>query len=91
MVQCWLKKLKEMNKDTHIEETLEKLTELAHSYERALEYANEIISIKDRYIELCEQETELHRKENLRLQRMVFWLSVFLGASLVLLFLSHIV
>lgn len=63
-------------KDIHIEETLEKLTELAHSYERALEYANEIISIKDRYIELCEQETELHRRENIRLQKIILWLTV---------------
>ena len=69
-----------MNKEPHIEETIEKLTELAQSYERALECANEIISIKDRYIELCEQETELHRKENLRLQKTVAWLSICLGA-----------
>jgi hypothetical protein len=70
-----------MNKEPHIEETIEKLTELAHSYERALECANEIISMKDRYINLCEQETELHRKENLRLQKTVFWLSVLLTIS----------
>jgi hypothetical protein len=67
-------------KDPHIEETLEKLTELAQSYERALECANEIISMKDRYIELCEKETELHRKENLKLQKTVAWLSICLGA-----------
>jgi hypothetical protein len=67
-------------KDPHINETLEKLEELAQSYKRALECANEIISMKDRYINLCEQETELHRKENLRLQSIVFWLSICLGA-----------
>ena len=70
-------------KDPHIEETLEKLTELAQSYERALEYANEIISIKDRYIELCEQETELHRRENIRLQKIILWLTVCLGVCAV--------
>jgi len=80
-----------MSKEPHIEETLEKLTELAHAYEKALECANEVISMKDKYIELCEKETELHRKENLRLQSVVFWLSVALGASLILSFLSHIV
>ena len=68
-------------KDPHINETLEKLEELAQNYKRALECANEIISIKDRYINLCEQETELHRKENLRLQKTVFWLSVLLTIS----------
>ena len=80
-----------MSKNPHINETLEKLEELARSYKTALECANEIISMKDRYIELCEQETALHRKENLRLQRVVFWLSVFLGASLFFSFLSHII
>ena len=66
-------------KEPHIEETLEKLTELAHAYEKALECANEIISMKDRYIELCEMETALHRKENLRLQKIILWLTVCLG------------
>jgi hypothetical protein len=80
-----------MSKEPHIEETLEKLTELSKSYQRALEFSNEIISMKDRYIELCEQETELHRKENSRLQSIVFWLSVGLGASLILSLLSHII
>jgi len=73
-----------MNKEPHIEETLEKLTELAHAYEKALECANEIISMKDRYIELCEKETELHRKENLRLQKVILWLTVCLGASVII-------
>ena len=65
----------------HINETLEKLEELARSYKTALECANEIISMKDRYIELCEMETALHRKENLRLQRTVAWLSVLFTIS----------
>jgi hypothetical protein len=80
-----------MSKQPHINETLEKLEELARSYKTALECANEIISMKNRYIELCEQETELHRRENLRLQKIVFWLSICLGASLVVSFLSHII
>jgi hypothetical protein len=70
-----------MSKNPHINETLEKLEELAQNYKRALEFSNEIISMKDRYINLCEQETELHRKENLRLQKTVFWLSVLLTIS----------
>ena len=68
-----------MSKHPHINETLEKLEELARSYKTALECANEIISMKDRYIELCEMETELHRKENLRLQKIILWLTVCLG------------
>ena len=79
-----------MSKHPHINETLEKLEELSKSYQRALEFSNEIISMKDRYIELCEQETELHRKENIRLQSIVFWLSICLGASLVVSLLSYV-
>jgi hypothetical protein len=79
-----------MSKHPHINETLEKLTELARSYEKALECANEIISMKNRYIELCEMETELHRKENIRLQKIVFWLSICLGSSLVVSLLSYV-
>lgn len=78
-------------KDPHINETLEKLEELAQGYQRALECSNQIISIKDRYIELCEQETALYRKETIRLQKTVLWLSVCLGASLFFSFLSHII
>ena len=68
-------------KQPHINETLEKLEELARSYKAALECANEIISMKDRYIELCEMETALHRKENLRLQKSIFWISVLFTIS----------
>lgn len=78
-------------KDPQIDERLEKLVELARSYEKALECANEIISMKDRYIELCEMETELHRKENSKLQSVVLWLSIALGTCLILSFLSHII
>lgn len=77
-----------MSKHPHINETLEKLEELARSYKTALECANEIISMKDRYIELCEMETELHRKENLRLQKSIFWLSVLFTISSVIHFIN---
>jgi len=72
------------NKQTNIDETLEKLTELAHGYQKALECANEIISMKNRMIELCEMETALHRKENLRLQKIILWLTVCLGLSAII-------
>lgn len=58
-----------MTKDPHIDETLEKLTELAQGYQRALECSNEIISIKNRYIELCEMETAMYKKQVKRLTR----------------------
>lgn len=71
-------------KDPHIEETIEKLKELAHSYQGALECANKIISMKNRMIELCEMETALYKKETIRLHKIIFWLSICLGASAVL-------
>jgi uncharacterized paraquat-inducible protein A len=48
------------------------LEELAQKQERLLLIANEIIDGKNRIIELCELEIELHRRENLRLQRALF-------------------
>ena len=77
-------------KDPHIEETIEKLIELSRSYEGALKCANEIISMKNRMIELCEQETALYKKEVSRLHRSMFWLSVCLGAISVGSLLSYI-
>lgn len=77
-------------KDPHIEETIEKLIELSRSYQEALECANEIISMKNRLIELCEQETALYKKEVSRLHRLMFWLSVCLGAISVGSLLSYI-
>ena len=73
-----------MNRDPHIDETLEKLTELVHGQQRAINMCNEIIHMKNRYIELCEMETTLHRKENLRLQRVDLWLSICLGLSAII-------
>ena len=79
-----------MSKHPHINETLEKLEQLAEGYQRALECSDEIISMKNRMIQLCEMETALYRKETIRLQKTVFWLSVCLGSSLVLSLLSYI-
>jgi hypothetical protein len=68
-----------MSKDQHIDDTVEKLIELAHSYEKALECSNELISMKNRYIELCEMETAMYKKECIRLNKVLFWMSVCLG------------
>jgi hypothetical protein len=73
-----------MKTNPPIEETIQKLTELAQGYQKALECANDIISMKDRYIDLCERETALHRMENLRLQKVVFWMSICLVASAII-------
>jgi len=55
-----------------IEETVRLLENLVESQEQALEIAKQIMSTKDRLIELCEQETEIYKKENKRLIRGYF-------------------
>jgi hypothetical protein len=49
-------------KESHINETLEKLTELVQNQDKALEMANQIIKGKNVLIELCEKETALYKK-----------------------------
>jgi len=73
------------NKEPNIDETIKMLAELSRSYEKALECSNEVISMKNKYIVLCEQEKELHRKENLRLQKIVLGLFMCLGGVIGLL------
>jgi hypothetical protein len=70
-----------MSKEPHIDETLERLTDLVHGYQRAMDCSNEIITMKNRMIELCELETALYKRESKRLQKIVFWLSICLGAT----------
>jgi hypothetical protein len=57
------------------------LEELSERQQRLLGIANEIIDGKNRLIELCELEIELHRRENVRLQRAVFILAIVLTFS----------
>jgi hypothetical protein len=78
-------------KEPHIDETLEKLTELVHSQQKTLDISNNIICMKNQMIQLCEEETALYKKESIILQKIVFWLSVALSASLVVSLLSHII
>lgn len=51
------------------------LIELIEKQQKALEMANEIIAMKNRLVELCERETELHKQENGRLVTAVIVLS----------------
>jgi hypothetical protein len=72
-------------KDQHIDETLEKLTELAHGYQKALECANEIISMKSRMIELCELETAMYKRQAGKYGLSMVILSVMLVITSILL------
>ena len=72
-----------MSKDPHIDETLEKLTELVHGQQRAIDMCNQIISMKNRYIELCEQETAIYKKQAVKHGKIVLVLSVLLAITLI--------
>ena len=52
-----------INKDSHIDETLERLEELVKGQQRALDMSNKIISMKNSMIKLCEEETALYKRE----------------------------
>ena len=68
-----------------IEETLEAMTNLVQKQDKTLEVANEIITMKNRMIELCELEIELYRKQNKRLLGLLIFLSAISAISGILL------
>jgi hypothetical protein len=45
------------------------LENLTKRQQKALEMASELLDMKDKLIALCEEETELYKKENKRLRR----------------------
>lgn len=72
-------------KEEHIDEAVDELLELVKSQDKALKMANELLDMKGRLVSLCEEETALYKRENQRLYRVIFGLSVLLSATLVLL------
>jgi hypothetical protein len=69
---------------------VELLEDLIENQTKQLDTANLIIQAKNRIIELCEEEAELYKKQNNRLHKTIFWLSVCLGASAMISFLSYV-
>jgi hypothetical protein len=57
------------------------LEDLVARQEKLLTTAREIIDGKNRIIELCELETDIYKRENVRLQRSVFILAIVLTFS----------
>jgi hypothetical protein len=70
--------MKQEDQEEAIVYKVQLLEELSERQQRLLGIANEIIDGKNRLIELCELEIELHRRENVRLQRAVFILAIVL-------------
>jgi hypothetical protein len=73
-----------LNEEEPIVYKVQLLEELIERQQRLLTVANEIIDGKNRIIELCELEIELHRKENVRSQRALFICGIVLFISAVL-------
>lgn len=61
--------MKQENQEQAILYKVEKLEDLVINQEKALIMANELLDMKNRLIEICEEETEIYRAENKRLTR----------------------
>jgi hypothetical protein len=61
-----------------IKETLTLMTELAKNQDKALKISNKLLDLKDQMIAICEKETALYKKENLRLHKILSFLFVIL-------------
>jgi hypothetical protein len=70
-----------MTQEEALIKQVELFEDLMQNQSRLLAVAAEIIEGKNRLIELCELETDLHRIQNVRLQRVVFGLFILLVVS----------
>jgi hypothetical protein len=77
-----------MTPEENIIYKIQLLEELVESQERLLTSANRIISMKTRLVELCEQEIELHKRKNSRLQATVFGLCIVLLLNVIVHLIS---
>lgn len=57
------------------------LEELAMKQSNLLKVADELINLKTRLIEVCEEETEHYRQENKRLRKLLFVSSIVLAIN----------
>lgn len=64
-----------------IEETIKLFTELVEGQQRALDMANNLLDMKSKLVELCEEEVEIYKRNNVNLYRTVICLSVLLVIS----------
>lgn len=51
---------------------LEMLEELAINQDKALKTADQLLNLKTKLVELCEEEVEIYKKQNKRLSRVLF-------------------
>jgi len=68
-----------------IEETIEAMELLVQKQDKTLKVANEIITMKNRMIELCELQIELQKKQNTKQLVVIIVLSAISVISTILL------
>lgn len=68
------------NSEKELLHKVEMLEDLAEKQNKALEMANHLLDLKDQLIRMCEEETELYKKENKRLRETL----IVCGAGLIL-------
>ena len=73
-----------MRKQEPIDETIIKLTELIEGQQRALNMANNLLDMKGRLVELCEEEVEIYKRHNKSLHRITIGLSILIFLSAIL-------
>ena len=77
-----------MNKNSQIEETIEQLTQLVETQDKAIETARAIISLKNKLIEICEEETDFYRKQNSALKESLIVCGVILVIDAILIIIQ---
>jgi len=68
-----------------IEETIEAMENLVATQDKTLKVANEIITMKNRMIELCELEIELYKTQSKRQLRIITVLSALVTITTIFL------
>lgn len=66
---------------------VEKLEDLVINQQKALKLADELLDMKSRLIELCEEETQIYKRENKRLIRSL----IICGVVLILNVIVHLI
>jgi tetrahydromethanopterin S-methyltransferase subunit B len=68
-------------KEKAIEEIIDSLNKLVEDYQKALDVSNNLINMKNRFIELCEEETEIYKRECKKLRTSLIILVAVLALS----------
>jgi hypothetical protein len=66
---------------------VEQLEDLVMNQQRALQMANNLLDLKGKLVELCEEEVEIYKAENKRLKKSL----IIFGVALILNLIIHLV